>query len=115
MPKRAALVSQFLENVSRRAPKGWKYKDKTGSQDGVIGVSLKTGLAGYPKAKVKAAGIALPLPLPFDLTSFFDQSSTVTVQLVKNGGPGGDVCWTSEFEVADTKLNTPTQFKATAK
>jgi hypothetical protein len=92
-------------------PKGWKYKDKAGSQDGVTGVQLKTGVAGKPKAQVKAAGTNLPLPAPVDMTSFFDQSSTVTVQLVKDGGP----CWTSQFDAGDTKLNTPARFKATAK
>jgi hypothetical protein len=96
-------------------PKGWKYKDKAGSQNGVTGVSLKTGVAGKPKAQVKAAGASLPLPVPVDTMRYFDQSSTVTVQLVKEGGAGGDLCWTSEFDAAATKLNTPAKFKATAK
>jgi hypothetical protein len=96
-------------------PKGWKYKDKAGSQEGVTGLSLKTGVAGKSKAQLKAGGSSLPLPAPFDMASYFDQSSTVTVQLVKEGGPGADLCWTSEFDAADTKTNAPDKFKATAK
>lgn len=96
-------------------PKGWKYKDKAGSQDGVTGAMLKPGLAGKPKAQLKAAGTGLPLPSPIDTTNYFDQDSAVTVQLVKDGGPGDGLCWTSEFAAADTKSNTPDKFKATAK
>jgi hypothetical protein len=96
-------------------PKGWKYKDKTAGQDGVAGVSLKTGVAGKSKAQLKAGGSGLPVPSAFDTTKFFDQGPAVTVQLVKDGGPGGELCWTSEFGEADTKLNIPGKFKATAK
>jgi hypothetical protein len=96
-------------------PKGWKYKDKAGSQSGVTGVAVSAGSAGKTKAQMKGAGSSLPLPPPVDTMKFFDQISTVTVQLVKEGGAGADVCWTSEFDAADTKLNTPAGFKATAK
>jgi hypothetical protein len=96
-------------------PKGWKYKDKAGTQLGITGMSLSAGVAGKTKAQVKGAGSSLPLPVPVDTVEYFEQGTTVTVQLVKEGGAGADLCWTSEFDAADTKLNTPAGFKATAK
>jgi hypothetical protein len=96
-------------------PKGWKYKDKTGAEDGVTGVSLKTGDATKTKAQLKGAGASLVLPDAYDLANYFDQDTTVTVQLVKNGGPGASLCYTSEFDAADTKTNSAAVFKATAK
>jgi hypothetical protein len=71
--------------------------------------------AGKSKAQLKATGTNLQLPAPVSATKLFEQSSTVTVQLVKQGGPGADVCWTSEFDVAHTKSNSPEKFKAAAK
>jgi len=95
-------------------PKGWKYEDKTASQDGVTAVQVKTGAAGTTKAQLKGKGANLSLPAPFDVNAIFDQDTSVTVQLVK-GGPGAPLCWTSDFAVSDTLSNSATLFKAVVK
>jgi hypothetical protein len=94
-------------NWESKDPKGWKYKDKTGTEGGVQKAQLKTGDAGKSKAQVKAKGLNLTLPAPVSGTEFFDQDPRVTVQLVNDETP---TCWTSEFTTA--KKNTSEQFKA---
>ncbi len=90
-------------------PKGWKYKDKVGSSDGVVQVQLKPGLAGKTKAQVKAKGAGVPTPTAFSPTEMFDLDPDVTVQLFASDSP---VCWTSSFTATATKKNTALQFKA---
>jgi hypothetical protein len=92
-------------------PKGWSYKDKTGSQDGVQKIGLNPGSAGKTKAQLSAKGTLVPVPLPIVGGAYFDQDPRVTVQLVNSNG----ACWTSEFTSADTVKNTEAQFKALAK
>ena len=74
-------------------PKGLKYKDKEGASGGVTKPDLKTDAAGKTKIKVSASTTNLTLPTPFDASSFFDQDTSVTVQLVSDAG----TCWTSSF------------------
>ena len=90
-------------------PKGYQYKDKTGAQDGVTKAKLKTGDAGKTSASIGAKGLNIPMPAPHSGTEFFDQDTTVTVQLVNNQTA---TCWTSSFTTA--KKNDGVQFKATA-
>jgi cysteine-rich repeat protein len=92
-------------------PKGFQYKDKEGASDGVTKAQLKTGAAGKTKIKVSASTTNLTLPTPFDASSFFDQDTSVTVQLVGDAG----TCWTSSFTGAHTSANTPISFKAKVK
>lgn len=70
--------------------KGFKYKDKMGTADGVTKIILKGSLSNKSKALLKGKGLGLPdftLPiLPGDLP--------VIVQL-RNSQTG--VCWESEF------------------
>ena len=93
-----------------KAPKGWKYKDKSGTSDGAQQVQLKTGAAGKTKAQLKARGLNLPMPVPFSPNKYFKQDPSVIVQLVNGTG----TCWTSEFSPAGngTKKNDGEQFKA---
>jgi hypothetical protein len=91
-------------------PKGWSYKDKTGVEDGIVKVTLKTGPAGKSKLLLQGKGASLPLPAPVDGSEFFDQDPSVTVQLVNDQV----TCWTSTFFVSGTKKNDPGQFKAKA-
>ncbi len=91
-------------------PKGWQYKDKTGAEDGIVKVTLKTGPAEKSKLQLQGKGASLPLPAPVDASEFFDQDPAVTVQLVNDEG----TCWTSTFFVSGTKKNDPGQFKAKA-
>jgi hypothetical protein len=59
--------------------KGWKYKDKTLGNDGVLKVILKANSAGKSKIVVKGKDGNLPVPsLPLD------DSVSVTVQLLRS-------------------------------
>lgn len=92
-------------------PKGFLYKDKIGSSDGVQKVQLKTGTAGKAKLQVTAKGSAIPMPTPLNATEFFDQDTNVTVYVVNNATAA---CWQTDFVAAGTKKNTGEQFKANA-
>lgn len=89
--------------------KGWKYKDRAATADGVQAIVLKAGADGKAKAIVKGRGPALPDPAPGTLPVAAD-GFPVTVQLF-NGS--SNQCWTSVFEAADVKANGETLFKAT--
>ncbi len=89
-----------------RAPKGWKFKDKSGTNDGIQQIQLRPGLAGRSKVQVKAKGV-VPTPTPISSLEMLDVDPQVTVQLF---GSNISTCWTSSFS---TPLkNTATQFKA---
>ncbi|HEY2773101.1 MAG TPA: hypothetical protein VGK20_03510 [Candidatus Binatia bacterium] len=94
-------------NWTSKDPKGFSYKDKTGSSGGVTKASVKTGAAGKSKISLSAKGLALPLPAPFSGSQFFDMSPRVVVQLHSNSAPN---CWSSAFTAA-TK-NTAAKFSA---
>jgi cysteine-rich repeat protein len=83
------------------ANKGYKYKDKPGTADGIRKVILKASAANKSKALVKGKGVNLPdLPaLPFALP--------VTAQLVNDAN---NVCFTTVFNTA--KKNVGSTFKA---
>ena len=82
--------------------KGFKYKDASGTPDGIQKVLLKSGAANKSKILVKGKGINLPdLPaMPFN--------SPVTVQLVNND----NVCFEGVFTTF--KKNAAGKFKAKA-
>jgi hypothetical protein len=83
--------------------KGFNYKDKDRSPDGLDKVLLKAGLAGKAKALVKGKGGNLPdLPLPLPLPA--------VVQLQSENGK----CWESTFYAAGQQANDSTQFKGKA-
>lgn len=86
--------------------KGWKYKDKAGANGGITKIKLKAGAAGKSKVLVKAKGAAIPLPAPISGTEFFDQDTTVRVQLFSSAG----ACWDSTF-TAPASSNSSDQFK----
>ena len=90
-------------------PKGFQYKDKLGTEDGVTKAKLKTGAAGKSQAQVQAKGAAIPMPAPFSMTEIFDQDTEVIVQLINDET---STCWTSAF-TTNTK-NDGVQFKAKA-
>ena len=91
--------------------KGWSYKNKTGSAAGITKVKFKSGAAGKPSLFVAGRGAALPLPAPVSATEFFDQDSSVTVQL---HGSAPAMCWSSTFAPSATKKNDAATFKALA-
>jgi hypothetical protein len=93
-----------------KSPKGWKYKDKSGTEHGVSKLQLKPGSAGKSKAQVKAKGINVPMPTPISATSatdeYFDEDPSVIVQLLSSDG----FCWSTEF-TAPAKKNVADQYK----
>jgi cysteine-rich repeat protein len=107
-PTDTALGSVDIPPGSGWAPisdKGYKFKDATGTPDGVTKTILKGGVAGKAKALVKGKGDNLPdllgaaLPLP------------VTAQLVNDAN---NICFEGLYDTADIKKNDGEQFKAKA-
>ena len=90
-------------------PKGFNYKDKLGTEDGVQKGKLKTGVAGKSQAQVKAKGVNLPMVTPIGGGAYFDADPSVVAQLVTSAGK----CWTTEFPVATA--NDGIQYKAKVK
>jgi hypothetical protein len=72
--------------------KGYKYKDKNGSQSGVTKIIAKGGAAGKTKALVKGKGLNLPDPLDMGALAV-----PVTAQLLNHES---GICW-------ETVLNSP--------
>jgi len=92
-----------------KSPKGLRYKDKLATEDGVIKAAFKTGAAGKTKVQLVAKGVNLPMPTPFSATNFFDQDTTVTVQMVNDETT---TCWTKSYATASKNDND--DFKAKA-
>jgi len=105
-----ATILQVAPNAAWESydPRGWRLSDKVGAFDGVQQIKLSPGEAGRSKAQLKARGINLPMPSPFDPAAFFDQAPRVVVQLFNSEG----MCWASEFTTS--RKNTGTEFKAKA-
>ncbi len=92
-------------NWSAISTKGYKYKEGTGTADGIQKVILKGGDPGKAKALAKGKGANLPDPShPLE--------EPVLVQLV-NDDPSG-ACFEGEFDGADVIKNDASQFKAKA-
>ena len=104
----AAIASLDIPAGAGWAPisdKGYKFKDATGTPDGVNKSILKGGDAGKAKALVKGKGANLPDPLGAALTL------PVTAQLVNDAN---NICFEGVFDSADIKKNDGEQFKAKA-
>ena len=81
---------------------GYKFKDKSGAQDSISDIKLKSGINGKAQVQVKGRGAGLaPLVPPFNLD--------VKVQLISGDGVS-NFCWETDFSVP-TK-NESGQFKA---
>jgi hypothetical protein len=73
--------------------RGYKYKDRNATFDGVFTLIAKGGDAGKSKIVLKARGASLPMPaLPLD------DSSDVTVQLLRDDV--GTPCWQAVYPSA---------------
>jgi len=103
----AALSIDPNASWDDKDPKGYLYKDKLGLEDGVIKAQLKAGDADKTKVQVKAKGDNLSLPAPASGSQYFNQDTTVTIQLVQSDGP---TCWSTDFSTA--KKNDVDLFKA---
>jgi Thrombospondin type 3 repeat len=71
------------------AGKGYKYKDKDLTADGVFQILAKGGAAGKSKLLVKGRGPNLPVPIASALTT----TTAVTLQLRADDAPAPG-CWT---------------------
>jgi len=85
--------------------KGFKYKDKALTPDGVLNLKLLEG--GNGEAKIKLKGKGVNLALPDDLT---DLDGVLDVQLHQ---PGGSVCWGATYS-PPFKSTSPTLLKASS-
>jgi hypothetical protein len=83
-------------------PKGYKYRNKAATPDGISDMKLQAGTAGKAKLQVKGNGANLALP-PLHLTL------PVIMQLSISNGMTTQ-CWQTTF--GTSQANTPTQFKA---
>lgn len=98
----------WRQTGSTAAPKGFRYKDRDMSPNGIRGLTLKRGDDGRPRITLSAKGPALPLPTPVSPTQFFQQQTRVIVQLVRSdGGP----CWETVHS-APARTNSGNRFKA---
>jgi len=87
--------------------KGFKFKDSTGANAGVITLLLRAGAANKAKVTLKSKGSALGAELPGPAgATYFDQDSSVIVQLINSLG----MCWSSEYATPAVK-HDPQNFK----
>lgn len=86
---------------------GLRYRDPSGSSDGIRSLTLKAGRRGQSSIQLSGAGDALPLPGPAG-SAYFDQDPSVLVQLRNSSG----ACWSSEFPRSLTSVNQQERFRA---
>ena len=82
--------------------------DSAALAGGVRLVRLRTGVDAKARIVFKGRGRGLSLPAPVGTFRYFDQSPTVTIQMVASNGR----CWTTEFDVAGTRGNSARRFAA---
>lgn len=86
--------------------RGFKYKNLSGTPDGLTQVLLKEGQEGRAKFIVKGKGAELAFPTPLSLAQHRAQDPAVTVQLVNSVG----FCWDATFS-APAQRNDAGGFK----
>ncbi len=84
--------------------KGYKYKDPSGSADGVVSLLLTGGAAGKAKVVLKGKGTHMPDP------TFSNLPLPVTAQLVNSDT---NACFEATYVSANVTKNDGGQFKAT--
>jgi len=102
-PLTDVAVSANSTKWSAISTKGFKYKDATGSEDGIQKVVLKGGAENKAKALMKGKGNNLPDPTLGSIPA------PVTAQLVNSDTP---VCWETVHSGSDIIKNESDQFKA---
>ncbi len=90
--------------------KGYKYKDKNGTQDGIQKIILKGKDQNKSKALVKGKGDNLP-DLPPASNPALALDLPVTVQLINHDN---GICFEGVYDSGDVKKNEPALFKAKA-
>jgi hypothetical protein len=106
-------VSQLKSELSVAAGDNWKsggrgysYRDREGTSDGVSAVRLSAISSGATRLAVKARGVDLPLPSPISNAAMMTADPAVVVQLVNDAGG----CWQAAH--TDLRRNTPEIFAA---
>jgi hypothetical protein len=97
-----------------RAGRGWYYKDRDASADGVGKLQIAAPVGGRPKITLSAKGGGVPLPGPWATERYFEQAPNLTVQLVAQSPFVAPSCWTARFDGSNTRANDGQGFKATA-
>jgi len=96
--------SGALDATGRRAwkrsgsaaqPKGWKYRQRDGTPEGIVNLVLQAGEAGSTKVLLKARGALVNLPTPANSEQYFEQSPGVIVQLIAADSP---LCWGAQVQ-----------------
>jgi len=85
--------------------KGYKYKDSSGTSDGIQKVVLKGGAQGKAKALVKGKGSGLPDP------TLGDMPLPVLAELVNSAN---GICFAATYDANDVIKDDDAQFKAKA-
>lgn len=88
------------------SPKGYRYKNKSATPDGITNAKFKAGTNGKAQVQVKAKGEDVQPPAPNALVT------NVTVQLIIADGAQRE-CFKTTFSETGVKNKTDTQFKAT--
>jgi hypothetical protein len=106
-PHRAALTHLSIPHHAAKwqplSTRGYRYKDKGGSADGVTKLLLKSGAAGKSMAQVKGKGVNMPDP------TFSNLPVPVTAQLVNSQT---NACFEAVFESSDVRKNDSGHFLA---
>jgi len=84
--------------------RGFRYRDTTGSQDGVTKILLRSGTEGKTKFVMKGRGLNLP-----DVA--LELGAPVTVQLVNQASR---LCWTATYGGPGMRRNDAERFQAIA-
>ena len=80
--------------------RGWRYRDRTGSQRGIEKILLKPGADGQATIRLKGDGPNVGLTEPFQI------DLPLIVQLQRDAG----ACWEATY--SDPIVSTDTTFKA---
>lgn len=98
-----ATIPASSSHWTPMSTKGFKYKNTTGSPDGVTKVKLKSGTAGKAMVLVNGKGAHLPYPV------FSHLPLSVTARIVNNET---DACFEATYGPATVKRNDLGLFKA---
>ena len=99
-PPRAALCAN--KPCWADKTKGFQYKDKDGSPNGITQLQLTAGFGGKAKIQVKGKGMNLPMPALGSL------ASPVTVQIKRSGG---GFCFGASYTFPPAVKNDAVYFK----
>ena len=95
----------------RQWARGFEYIDKDLTSDGVKRLTLTTGGAGEARILLQGRGANLSLPAPVSSTAYFNDATSVVVQLLRNDST---VCWESDH-LSPADRNVPSWFSDVAK